>query len=134
MPFAPMNLRLTHPLPPGGTLTLGYPEGRNEGHFFGGAAHTLSIDGEFFRAPRDFTLLAFGPAPTVAAPVSGLQTLPVVAQPAAPGEVADTAGYLARAYAATGRTLVLIRPDGYIGLISDAGDPAAVADYLATLA
>src|ERR1700761_2414263 len=102
------------------------------------ATRLLTTDGEhrLFDLTRGghFTLLAFGPAPTVVAPVSGLQTLPVVAQAAAPGEVADTAGYLARAYAATDRTLVLIRPDGYIGLISDAGDPAAVADYLATLA
>jgi hypothetical protein len=32
-----------------------------------------------------------------------------------------------------GETLVLIRPDGYIGLISDAGDAAALADYLAAI-
>jgi hypothetical protein len=28
---------------------------------------------------------------------------------------------------------VLIRPDGYIGLISDAGDVAAVSGYLAAI-
>jgi hypothetical protein len=28
---------------------------------------------------------------------------------------------------------VLIRPDGYIGLISDAGDVSAVSDYLAAI-
>jgi hypothetical protein len=27
--------------------------------------------------------------------------------------------------------VVLIRPDGYVGLVSDAGDARAVADYLA---
>jgi hypothetical protein len=34
---------------------------------------------------------------------------------------------------ATDRTLVLIRPDGYVALISDAGDVSAVAGYLAAL-
>ena len=34
-----------------------------------------------------------------------------------PDDIADTDGYLARAYGTTDRTLVLIRPDGYIGLI-----------------
>jgi hypothetical protein len=29
---------------------------------------------------------------------------------------------------------VLIRPDGYIALISDAGDTSAVSDYLAAMA
>jgi hypothetical protein len=57
MPFAPMNILLEHTLPPKGTLTLPYPEGKNEGHFFGGVNHTLSIEGNFFRSPRDFTLL-----------------------------------------------------------------------------
>ncbi len=86
-----------------------------------------------------FTLLSFGPAPAARAiPADlrtrwALRTLQVVEQPAAPGDLADTEGHLARAYAATDRTLVLIRPDGYLGLISDAGDAAAVAGYLAAL-
>jgi 2-polyprenyl-6-methoxyphenol hydroxylase-like FAD-dependent oxidoreductase len=76
-----------------------------------------------------FTLLDFGSAPAVSAP--GRRTLHVVAQPAGPDDVADTAGHLAAAYGATDRTLVLIRPDGHVGLISDTGDVSAVADYLA---
>jgi hypothetical protein len=52
-----MNIILEHTLPPKGMLTLPYPEGKNEGHFFGGVNHTLSIEGNFFRSPRDFTLL-----------------------------------------------------------------------------
>jgi 2-polyprenyl-6-methoxyphenol hydroxylase-like FAD-dependent oxidoreductase len=43
---------------------------------------------------------------------------------------ADTAGNLGRAYGAGDRSLVLIRPDGYVGLISDAGDAGAVTRYL----
>jgi hypothetical protein len=40
---------------------------------------------------------------------------------------------VAGAYGATGHTLVLIRPDGYVALISDAGDVPAVLDYLAVV-
>jgi hypothetical protein len=57
MPYAPLNILLEKDLPPKGAVSLRYPEGRNEGHFFGGMNHTLSIDGVFFRSPRDFILL-----------------------------------------------------------------------------
>jgi 2-polyprenyl-6-methoxyphenol hydroxylase-like FAD-dependent oxidoreductase len=91
-----------------------------------------TVDGEhrlfdLLRGPQ-FTLLAFGPA-AVAEP--GVRVLHVVDDPAGPGEIADTEGHLVRAYGATDGTLVLIRPDGYVGLISDAGDTAAVAAYRA---
>ncbi|UOZ02853.1 FAD-dependent oxidoreductase [Amycolatopsis sp. WQ 127309] len=72
-----------------------------------------------------FTLLSFG-----APPALDVTTLHVVEAPAAPGDVADPEGHLADAYGAGARTLVLIRPDGYIALISDAGDASAVAGYL----
>ena len=62
--------------------------------------------------------------------IPGTANLRVVENPEGPGEIADTGGHLATAYGATAHTLVLIRPDGYIGLISDAGDAAAVSDYL----
>ncbi|MGH3248537.1 MAG: hypothetical protein ACRDOI_20365 [Trebonia sp.] len=80
-----------------------------------------------------FTLLSFGGTPAVETVPPGLRTLHVVGQPAGPDDIADTGGHLASAYGATGRTLVLIRPDGYIGLISDAGDVSAVPDYLAAI-
>ncbi|WP_409185704.1 FAD-dependent oxidoreductase [Amycolatopsis sp. VS8301801F10] len=72
-----------------------------------------------------FTLLNFGPRCD-----SAVRTFHVVAQPAADDEIADSAGHLARAYAPTDRTLILLRPDGYVGLISDAGDFSAVEQYL----
>ena len=50
-----------------------------------------------------------------------------------PDDVVDTAGHLTRAYGASGRTLVLIRPDGYIAMISDAGDVKEVAKHLTLL-
>jgi hypothetical protein len=61
----------------------------------------------------------------------GLRIFHVVGQPTLPQDITDVAGHLAAAYGATGRTLVPIRPDGYVALISDAGDAAAVSDYLA---
>jgi 2-polyprenyl-6-methoxyphenol hydroxylase-like FAD-dependent oxidoreductase len=80
-----------------------------------------------------FTLLSFGPTQAVEASPSGLRTLHVVGQPAGPGDIADPEGQLASAYGATGRTLALIRPDGYLALISDAGDVPAVSEYLAAI-
>jgi len=80
-----------------------------------------------------FTLLNFGPAAAVAASAPDLRTLRVVDRPTSPLEVADSEGHLARAYAATDRTLVLIRPDGYIALISDVGDISLVPHHLAAI-
>ena len=78
-----------------------------------------------------FTLLNFGAAIAAKASPSNLRMLHVVGQPVTPDDLTDSAGHLARAYDATGRTLVLIRPDGYVGLISDVGDVLAVSNYLA---
>jgi 2-polyprenyl-6-methoxyphenol hydroxylase-like FAD-dependent oxidoreductase len=80
-----------------------------------------------------FTLLSFGGRPAVDAAPAGLRTLHIVAEPAGPGEIADTGGHLAAAYGAADRTLVLIRPDGYLALISDAGDVSAVSGCLAAV-
>jgi 2-polyprenyl-6-methoxyphenol hydroxylase-like FAD-dependent oxidoreductase len=101
------------------------------------ATKLMTVDGvhrlfDLTRGGR-FTLLNFGATPAAGAFPSGLRTFHVVGQPAGPGDIADTDGYLASAYGAAGRTLVLIRPDGYIALISDAGDVSAVSDYLAAI-
>lgn len=77
-----------------------------------------------------FTLLNFGAAVAARGLPNDLRMLHVASQPGAAGHIADTAGNLARIYGSTGRTLVLIRPDGYIGAISDAGDVSVIADYL----
>ncbi|SEP39230.1 FAD-dependent oxidoreductase [Amycolatopsis saalfeldensis] len=80
-----------------------------------------------------FSLLDFGAAPAAEALPSGLRTFRVVGRPAGPNDVADTEGHLADAYGAGEHTLVLIRPDGYVALISDTGDFSAVSGYLAAL-
>jgi FAD binding domain len=83
--------------------------------------------------PYTASLINFGDTPAAGALPPGLRTLHVTGQPAGPGDIADTGGHLAKAYGANGRTLVLIRPDGYIGLISDTGDTSAVSDYLTAI-
>ena len=99
------------------------------------ATGLTTVDGErrLFDLTRGgrFTLLDFGGVPRTYP--DGLRTFRVVVRPAGPGEISDTRGHLAGAYGASGKTLVLIRPDGFVGLISDAGDLAAVADHLAAL-
>jgi 2-polyprenyl-6-methoxyphenol hydroxylase-like FAD-dependent oxidoreductase len=101
------------------------------------ATGLATVDGEhrLFGLTRGgrFTLLRFAAAPAVDGSAVGLRTLNVVRRPGSPGDIADTGGHLAGAYGATDRTLVLIRPDGHVGLISDAGDAPAVLDYLATI-
>ena len=99
------------------------------------ATNLVTVDGEhrlfdLLRGGR-FTVLRFGAA--VEARPFDVRTLHVVERPTETGDLADTKGYLADAYGATDHTLVLIRPDGYIALLSDAGDMTAVAHYLATV-
>ncbi|MGW5101211.1 FAD-dependent oxidoreductase [Streptomyces sp. NPDC004100] len=77
-----------------------------------------------------FTLLCFGGAVEVGASQLGVRVLRVVDEVVDGDDVADTAGHLRRAYGAGERTLVLIRPDGYVGVVSDAGDASVVAGYL----
>jgi 2-polyprenyl-6-methoxyphenol hydroxylase-like FAD-dependent oxidoreductase len=97
------------------------------------ATGLTTVNGErrLFELTRggQFTLLNFGPTGRI----EDLRTLHVVDNPTGPDEIADTKGHLAAAYGATDRTLALIRPDGYLALISDAGDTAAVADHLAAI-
>lgn len=97
------------------------------------------------------SLLAFGAVPRIPAAVPpGLRVLRIVdrspdgesSEPAAGAlfegadtlTVIDTAGHLASAYEAAAATVVLIRPDGYIALISDAGEAQALRDALASIA
>lgn len=81
----------------------------------------------------DFTLLNFGAISAGEHSPFDVRTLHVVKEPAGPCDVGDPEGQLASAYGAGDRTLVLIRPDGYVALISNAGDVSAVRDYLAAI-
>ncbi len=76
-----------------------------------------------------FTLLSFGAESAGTSADSNARLLRVVDEPREEGEIGDPEGQLAATYQASDRTLILIRPDGYIGLISDAGDARSVTDY-----
>ena len=78
-----------------------------------------------------FTLLAFGDLPPIDHAGVDLQTLQVVDAARQPGQLADTHGHLRTGYGAKDHTLALIRPDGYLAVISDAGDINDIQTVLA---
>jgi 2-polyprenyl-6-methoxyphenol hydroxylase-like FAD-dependent oxidoreductase len=80
---------------------------------------------DLFRGPH-FTLLGLG-----AATFDGVDTGIVEPHSIGPGGLVDDNGHAARAYGAD--ALVLVRPDGYVGLVADATDTGEVADYLRSL-
>ena len=96
---------------------------------------TSGGDHRLFELTRggEFTLLGFAAAPILEVNLAGVRILRVVERPTGPGEIADAEGHLADAYGATDRTLVLVRPDGYVALISDTGDITTVSDYLTAI-
>jgi 2-polyprenyl-6-methoxyphenol hydroxylase-like FAD-dependent oxidoreductase len=83
---------------------------------------------DLFRGPH-FTLLGFGERS--AAALSDRESDMVKPYLIGAGGLIDDAGHAAWAYGQD--ALILIRPDGYIGLIADAGNALAVAGYLRSL-
>src|SRR6266566_4252580 len=83
---------------------------------------------DLFRGPH-FTLLGLGEHCATA--LSDLKADIVKPYLIGPGGLIDDAGHAAHAYSQD--ALILIRPDGYIGLIADADNAPAVADYLRAL-
>ncbi len=80
-----------------------------------------------------FTLLNFCPNTTAKPDDFEGRVLDIVTQASAATDVVDHGGNLARSYQAGERTTVIIRPDGYVGLISDCGDASAAFAYLAAV-
>jgi hypothetical protein len=74
-----------------------------------------------FDLPRGgrFTLLNLRAIIPADALPDDLKILNIGGQTVHRNDVMDSEGHLLRAYGATDRTLVLIRPDGYVSLISD---------------
>jgi 2-polyprenyl-6-methoxyphenol hydroxylase-like FAD-dependent oxidoreductase len=88
---------------------------------------------DLFRGPH-FTLLALGEGrgehdATLTQPSTGIVKLYRVG----PGDqgLLDDAGHVAAAYGTD--ALILVRPDGYIGLVADPAHPESVAGYLRSL-
>jgi 2-polyprenyl-6-methoxyphenol hydroxylase-like FAD-dependent oxidoreductase len=83
---------------------------------------------DLFRGPH-FTLLGLGDRG--AAAVGAVEAAIVKPYLIGPGGLIDDGGHVARAYGED--ALVLVRPDGYVGLIAGADDTSAVAGYLRSL-
>ena len=82
---------------------------------------------DLFRGPH-FTLLGLGERSAPA--IGGVEADIVRPYLIGPGGLIED-GHVARAYGED--ALVLVRPDGYVGLIANAGDVPAVAGYLRSL-
>jgi 2-polyprenyl-6-methoxyphenol hydroxylase-like FAD-dependent oxidoreductase len=95
---------------------------------------------DLFRGPH-WTLLAFGAAHTgtVAAlndrfgPALHAYTVVRPGEPAGEHTVVDVDGHVQAAYGAADGALVLVRPDGYIGLVEDPGTIEQVTEYWTAL-
>jgi 2-polyprenyl-6-methoxyphenol hydroxylase-like FAD-dependent oxidoreductase len=91
---------------------------------------------DLFRGPH-FTLLGVGEACAagigdVRSDVGGDIGAGIVAPHlVGPGGLLDDGGHVADAYGTD--ALVLVRPDGYVGLVADPAEPARVAEYLRSL-
>ena len=83
---------------------------------------------DLFRGPH-FTLLGLGER--AAAVFGDVETDIVKPYLVGPGGTLDDDGYAAHAYGAD--ALILVRPDGYIGLVADPAEPGTVAEYLRSL-
>jgi hypothetical protein len=89
---------------------------------------------DLFRGPH-FTLLDFGGGVATAGLSVHAYTILHAGEPAnsaTPGtSIIDSAGHAYRAYDVAAGTLVLVRPDGYIGLITGSAD--SVSEYMAAM-
>lgn len=98
------------------------------------ALGTVSGDQRLFDLTRGggWTLLRFGDADDVEhiGPICSLQVVRC-SDTSANNEIVDPDGRLAAAFAVADGALVLLRPDGFIGALSDRGDVDAIRDYLA---
>jgi hypothetical protein len=98
-----------------------------------GAGKTIRLF-DLFRGPH-FTLLDFGRGVATAGLSVHAYTILHAGEPAdtaaAGASIVDTAGHAYRAYDVAAGTLVLVRPDGYIGLITGSAD--SVPEYLAAM-
>jgi 2-polyprenyl-6-methoxyphenol hydroxylase-like FAD-dependent oxidoreductase len=95
---------------------------------------------DVYRGPQ-FTVLAFGPTaaealPNLAWPTSGAELRRCTVQTGHGDEhgIVDTSGLVSSSYGITGDTLILIRPDGYVGSIITADWTTAFAAAARTFA
>jgi hypothetical protein len=87
---------------------------------------------DLFRGPH-FTLLGLGErtAPALGDVGSDIVRPYLIGPDHGPGGLRDDGGHVARAYGTD--ALILVRPDGYVGLVADPTQTGAVAEYLRSL-
>jgi 2-polyprenyl-6-methoxyphenol hydroxylase-like FAD-dependent oxidoreductase len=83
---------------------------------------------DLFRGPY-FTLLGLGER--CAPALDGIEAGIVKPHLVGPGGLQDDGGHVARAYGTD--ALILVRPDGHVGLVADPADAGSVGDYLRSL-
>ncbi|HEV7625583.1 MAG TPA: hypothetical protein VGO89_03705, partial [Streptomyces sp.] len=84
-----------------------------------------------------FTVLTFGTRTVHTVDADHLRAYTVVpadeAEPAGAAVYVDTTGVTHRSYGARNGTVVVVRPDGYVGLIAHAPGPDTLRDYLSQI-
>jgi 2-polyprenyl-6-methoxyphenol hydroxylase-like FAD-dependent oxidoreductase len=80
---------------------------------------------DLFHGPH-WTLLAFGAADADVAPFGHAHAVVRPGEPAGEHSVIDVDGQVRAGYDASDGTLVLVRPDGYVGLVTTAGIDGAI--------
>jgi 2-polyprenyl-6-methoxyphenol hydroxylase-like FAD-dependent oxidoreductase len=128
------QLRLRYPWSRLSRRTASRPDGPQPGDRAPDAPLRDAVTGspvrlfDLFRGPH-FTLLDLGEHPAAVPGDIGPDIVKYYR--IGPGGLLDDEGHAARAYG-TG-TLVMVRPDGYIGLVADPAEPGTVAEYLRVL-
>ncbi|MBN6110578.1 FAD-dependent oxidoreductase [Xanthomonas bonasiae] len=93
-----------------------------------GAAGQMTRLFELFKGPH-WTLLGYGIEHAALPARRGVQAYTVGER----GDVRDIGGHVAEAYGLSPGDVVLVRPDGYVGMTAQVGELHALADYLAAL-
>jgi 2-polyprenyl-6-methoxyphenol hydroxylase-like FAD-dependent oxidoreductase len=128
------QLRLRYPWSRLSRRTASRPDGPQPGDRAPDAPLRDAVTGspvrlfDLFRGPH-FTLLGIGERG--AAVPGDIRPDIVKSYRVGPGGLLDDEGHAARAYGTD--ALVLVRPDGYIGLVADPAEPGTVAGYLRSL-
>lgn len=98
------------------------------------ATHLVTMDGQRrlfdLLAGEDFVVIVFNSLTPMESIGDETRTIRVVGEITAPDDVIDREGSLAAIYEATDETIIVIRPDGHIGMINDEGSVDQVIRYL----
>lgn len=98
------------------------------------ATPLMTVDGERrlfdLLAGEDFVVVVFSFIMLLGGIRDETRTIRVVDEITAPYDVIDLEGSLAATYEATDDTIIVIRPDGHVGMITDQGEINETIRYL----